>query len=100
MERECTSSVGCASSLTGTHLKGIDLALVLCKDDNKAELSTKEKTVVKDNNLLVYVSARQLSQVVNITTVAVEAYTRPNALLSTWYRGWADFVKEEEDFSA
>jgi hypothetical protein len=94
------SSFGCSSSLAGTRLEDIDLTLALRKDDNDKEMTDKEKAALTDDTLLLCVTASQLTKVMHIIASAIEVYLGPCALLSTWYRGWADFVKEEEDFIA
>jgi hypothetical protein len=94
------SSFGCAVSMVGTRLEDIDVALALRREESKTEMSAKEKAAVRDDTILICVTAGQLTKVLNIVAAAFESYLGVDSLLSAWHRGWADFVKEEEDFIA
>ena len=52
--------------MAGTRLKDIDLTLALCRDDTDWEMTDKEKAAFNVNNLVLCVSASQLTKVLNI----------------------------------
>jgi hypothetical protein len=94
------SSFGCATTMTGTRLEDLDITLALRQDDKDKDLSTKERDAIYGNHVLICTTSSQLTKVLHIQASILESYVGANSLIAIWYRDWANFVKEEEDFLA
>jgi hypothetical protein len=94
------SSFGCATTMNGTRLEDIDITLALRQDDKDKDLSAKERDAIYGNHVLICTTASQLTKVFHIQASILESYVGANSLIAIWYRDWANFVKEEEDFLA
>jgi hypothetical protein len=94
------SSLGCTTSLAGTRLEDIDITLALRQDNKDKGLSAKERDVIYGKHILICTTASQLTKVLHIGASILESYVGANPLIAIWYRDWANFAKEEEDFLA